>query len=423
MLKGPFWLADGLSQRNDRVILRRLNAPLSHYSDGAYGPSDLGRSEKEKEMITLDRKYNQVKVFTDELERSAENQLRAMCEQPFMAGGRIRVIPDVHAGKGSTIGTTMIIGEYVVPSMVGVDIGCGMLTVRLKEKRLNLPELDSFIRRNIPHGRDMRERPHRSHGRLQFDELRCYKKLDTRRGKESLGTLVGGNHFIEVDRDDDGNLYLVIHTGSRNMGLRVAELYQKKAYNSVGGRKQTEIPYELSPLTGQEKEDYLYDMEFMQRFAELNRQIIKEVILDGMKLHEEESFSTVHNYIDTAGMILRKGAVSAKAGERLLIPINMRDGSLICTGLGNEDWNCSAPHGAGRLLSRKDAENNFTLAEFKRQMEGVFTTSVSQETLDESPMAYKPMESILRNIEETVKVEKIIRPIYNFKASERGGTR
>lgn len=312
----------------------------------------------------------------------------------------------------------MTIGDYAVPSMVGVDIGCGMLTVKLEEKRLNLPALDSFIRQNIPHGRDVRERTHRSHGRLQFDELRCYKKIDTRRGKESLGTLGGGNHFIEVDKDDDGNLYLVIHTGSRNMGLRVAELYQKKAYNAVGGRKQTEIPYELAPLTGQDLEDYLADMEFMQRFAELNRCIIKEVILDGMKLHEADSFSTIHNYIDTDSMILRKGAVSAKAGETLLIPINMRDGSLICTGLGNEDWNYSAPHGAGRLYSRKEAENHFTLSEFRKQMEGIFTTSVAQDTLDESPMAYKPMDSILRNIEGTVKVEKIIRPIYNFKASE-----
>lgn len=369
-------------------------------------------------MLTLDCKYNQIKVFTDELEFSAESQLRAMCEQPFMWGSKIRIMPDVHAGKGCTIGTAMTIGDYVVPNMVGVDIGCGMLTVRLKEKRLNLPELDSFIRQNIPHGRDVRDRPHRGHGRIQLDDLICYNKMDTRRAKESLGTLGGGNHFIEVDKDDEGNLYLVIHTGSRNPGLQVAEFYQKKAYNAVGGRTQTDIPYELAPLTGQDLQDYLCDMEFMQRFAELNRRIIKEVILDGMKMHEEDSFTTIHNYIDTENMILRKGAVPAKAGETLLIPMNMRDGSLICTGLGNEDWNCSAPHGAGRLYSRTDAENHFTVSEFKKQMEGIFTTSVSQDTLDESPMAYKPMESIINNIGETVKVEKIIRPIYNFKASD-----
>ena len=372
-------------------------------------------------MIEIKGTYGKAKVFTNILEKSAEGQIKALCEQPFVADSKIRIMPDVHAGKGCTIGTTMTIGEYIVPNLVGVDIGCGMLTVQLKEKRINLPELDSFIRRNIPYGRDVRERTHRSHGRIKLEDLICYKKVDSRRAKESLGTLGGGNHFIEIDKDDDGNLYLVIHTGSRNLGLRVAEFYQKKAYNAIGDRKQTDIPYELAPLTGQDKEDYLHDMEFMQRFAELNRCIIKEVILDGMKLHEVDSFSTIHNYIDTETMILRKGAVSSKKDERLLIPMNMRDGSLICTGLGNEDWNCSAPHGAGRKYGRKDAENSFTLSEFKKQMDGIYTTSVSQETLDECPMTYKPMEEIVNNISETVQIEKIIKPIYNFKASEHSG--
>lgn len=372
-------------------------------------------------MISIKGTYGEVKVFSNEVEQSAEGQIKALCEQPFITGSKIRIMPDVHAGKGCTIGTTMTIGDYVVPNLVGVDIGCGMLTVQLEEKRLNLPELDSFIRQNIPYGRDVRDRPHRSHGRINLEDLRCYKKVDTRRAKESLGTIGGGNHFIEVDKDEDGTLYLVIHTGSRNLGLRVAELYQKKAYNAVGGRKQTEIPYELAYLIGEEKGDYLYDMAFMQRFAELNRRIIKEVILDGMKLREADSFTTIHNYIDTDAMILRKGAVSAKKDERLLIPMNMRDGSLICTGLGNEDWNCSAPHGAGRRFSRTEAENSFTVSEFKKQMEGIYTTSVSKETLDECPMAYKPMDEILQNIGDTVRVERIIRPIYNFKASEHGG--
>lgn len=372
-------------------------------------------------MIEIKGTYGEAKVFTNELDNSASGQIKALCEQPFITGSKIRIMPDVHAGKGCTIGTTMTIGDYVVPNLVGVDIGCGMLTVQLEEKRLNLPELDSFIHQNIPYGRDVRERTHRSHGRITLEDLRCYKKVDTRRAKESLGTLGGGNHFIEVDKDDDGTLYLVIHTGSRNLGLRVAELYQKKAYNAVGGRKQNEIPYELAYLTGEEKDDYLYDMAFMQRFAELNRRIIKEVILDGLKLHEADSFTTIHNYIDTDKMILRKGAVSANVGERLLIPMNMRDGSLICTGLGNEDWNCSAPHGAGRRFSRTEAENSFTVSEFKKQMEGIYTTSVSKDTLDECPMAYKPMDEILGNIRDTVRVERIIRPIYNFKASEHGG--
>lgn len=230
-------------------------------------------------MIEIKGTYGEAKVFTNDLEQSAGGQIKALCEQPFITGSKIRIMPDVHAGKGCTIGTTMTIGEYVVPNLVGVDIGCGMLTVQLEEKRLNLPELDSFIRQNIPYGRDVRERSHRSHGRINLEDLRCYKKVDTRRAKESLGTLGGGNHFIEVDKDDDGNLYLVIHTGSRNLGLRVAELYQKRAYNAVGGRKQAEIPYELAYLTGEEMDDYLYDMAFMQRFAELNRRIIKEAFL------------------------------------------------------------------------------------------------------------------------------------------------
>lgn len=371
-------------------------------------------------MIEVTGSYNTAKIYTTTLEPSAEGQIKALCDQPFAADSKVRIMPDVHAGKGCTIGTTMTILDSVVPNLVGVDIGCGMLVVKLEETRIDLPKLDSFIYQNIPYGRDVRERAHRSHGRIDLEELRCYKKVDTRRAKESLGTLGGGNHFIEVDKDEEENLYLVIHTGSRNLGLRVAELYQKKAYDSIGGRKQTEIPYELAPLTGEEMQDYLHDMELMQRFAALNRQIIKEVILDGMKLHEAESFETVHNYIDTEAMILRKGAVSAKAGERLLIPMNMRDGSLLCTGLGNADWNCSAPHGAGRLFSRKDVVNHFTVSEYKKQMEGIYTTSVTADTLDECPMAYKPMEDILDNIKETVTVDRIIRPIYNFKASENG---
>ena len=374
-------------------------------------------------MIIVRGKYNEAKIYTDGLEPTAESQIKALCDQAYMAGSRVRIMPDVHAGKGCTIGTTLTIGDYVVPNLVGVDIGCGMLTVQLKVRRLDLPKLDSFIRENIPAGRMVRERPHRSHGRIDLEELHCYHKVDTRRAKESLGTLGGGNHFIEVDRDDEGLLYLVIHTGSRNLGLQVAEHYQKRAYSAIGGKQQKEIPYELAPLTGEDKDEYLADMSLMQRYAALNRQIIKEVILDGMKLHEQDSFTTIHNYIDTDDMILRKGAVSAKRGEKLLIPFNMRDGSLICTGLGNEEWNCSAPHGAGRRFSRREAENSFTLAEFEKEMGDIFTTSVSKGTLDECPMAYKSMDDILPYIDDTVRIEKRIRPIYNFKASEKFGRR
>jgi tRNA-splicing ligase RtcB len=370
-------------------------------------------------MIEIHGKYGYAKVYTDNLENSAYGQIMAFCDQPISADSRIRIMPDVHAGKGCTIGTTMTVTDKVVPNIVGVDIGCGMLTVKLKEKRIDLPKLDSFIRKNIPCGRDVRERTHRSHGRLDVYDLLCVKKINIRRAKESLGTLGGGNHFIEIDKDDEDNLYLVIHTGSRNLGLRVAEYYQKRAYDSCGGRAQSDVPYELAYLSGEDMENYLHDMAIMQAFADLNRTIIKEVILDGMKLTEEESFTTIHNYIDIDSMILRKGAVSAKKGERLLIPMNMRDGSLICTGLGNEDWNYSAPHGAGRLLSRKEAFDSFTLAAYKNSMEGIFTTSVNKDTIDECPMAYKPMSEILRSINDTVTVNKIIKPIYNFKASEK----
>lgn len=371
-------------------------------------------------MIEITGKYNTALVYTDNLEPSAAGQIKAFCDMEYSSGSKIRIMPDVHAGKGCTIGTTMTVTDKIVPNIVGVDIGCGMLTVKLKEKRLELPKLDSFIRQNIPFGRNVRERAHRSHGRIDIYELECVKKIDTRRAKESIGTLGGGNHFIEIDTDGD-SLYLVIHTGSRNLGLRVAEYYQKTAYNACGGRAQSEIPYELAFLEGDSMQSYLHDMELMQRFAALNRTVIKEVIVDGLKLHEEESFETIHNYIDTDNMILRKGAVSAKKGEQLLIPMNMRDGSLLCTGLGNSDWNCSAPHGAGRLMNRRDAEQSFTLSQFKKSMEGIFTTSVSKDTIDESPFVYKPMEEILKNISDTVTVDKILKPIYNFKASEHGG--
>lgn len=372
-------------------------------------------------MFEITGTYNSAKVFTDNLEPSAEGQIKALCEQPFAEGSRIRVMPDVHAGKGCTIGLTMTVGDYVAPNLVGADIGCGILAVRLKEKRLNLPALDSFIYKNIPFGRDVRERPHRYSEEIDFEELRCYKGAGLRLAGESLGTLGGGNHFIEADKDDDGNIFLVIHTGSRNPGLRVAEFYREKAYRAAGGRKQSAVPYELAFLTGADREDYLADMSFMRKFASLNRRIIKDAILDGLHLHEEEAFETVHNYIDTENMILRKGAVSAQKGEKLLIPINMRDGGLICTGLGNADWNFSAPHGAGRQYSRKDAKANFTVAQFKKEMAGIYTTSVSGDTLDECPKAYKPRESITANTAETVKIEKIIKPIYNFKAGEGGG--
>ena len=370
-------------------------------------------------MMEINGAFANAIVYTDEIESSAIGQIQALCNQPFAAGSKIRIMPDVHTGKGCTIGTTMTVGEYVVPNLVGVDIGCGMDVVLLKEKRINLPTLDSFISRNIPHGRDVREKPHRNSERIDLSELECFGSIDTRRALESIGTLGGGNHFIEVDRDEEENLYLVIHAGSRNLGLQVAEYYQKLAYESVGGRSQNEIPFELAYLSGEDRDRYLHDMAIMQRYAALNRQTIRDCILDAMKLHEEDFFTTVHNYIDLEHGILRKGAVSAREGERLLIPLNMRDGALICVGLGNDDWNQSAPHGAGRLFSRTQAESSFTLSAFKKSMAGIYTSTVSQDTLDECPMAYKDPQTIISAISDTVRIEKQTRPIYNFKSSDR----
>ena len=400
-------------------------------------------------MIEIKGKYNEAKIFTDVVDSASIAQVQELCNQEFAAGSRIRLMPDIHAGKGCTIGTTMTIADKVVPNLVGVDIGCGMETIRVRESRIELQKLDKLIYEKIPSGFSIREKAHRYMGQIDLSELCCARHVNLIRAERSIGTLGGGNHFIEVDRDSEGNLYIVIHSGSRHLGVEVAGYYQEAGYRILNrtdgasiealiarmkaeGRereiekelkklkniKQTSIPRDLAYVSGELFEQYIHDMKIVQRFAMLNRQAMADEIVKGMKLHVEEQFTTIHNYIDTDAMILRKGAVSAKAGERLLIPINMRDGSLLCVGRGNEDWNCSAPHGAGRLMSRSDARQSFTLSEFKKQMEKVYTTSVSRATLDECPMAYKGMEDILRNIGPTAEVVQIIRPIYNFKAGD-----
>ena len=398
-------------------------------------------------MLEIKGKYNTAKIFTDLVDEASVAQVLMLCNQPFAAGSRIRMMPDIHAGAGCTVGTTMTIADQVVPNLVGVDIGCRMETVRLREKHIELQQLDKLIRAKIPSGFCIREKPHRFFSQIGLEALHCFRQIDHLRAEKSLGTLGGGNHFIEVDRDDAGALYLVIHSGSRHLGLEVANYYQEEAYRRLNGSskadeqalirqlkaqgrekeiarelkklkntKRTNIPKPLAYAEGELFSQYIHDMHIVQQFALLSRKAMADEILKGLKLHAEESFSTIHNYIDTDAMILRKGAVSAKAGERLLIPINMRDGSLICTGLGNDDWNQSAPHGAGRLMSRSQAKQNFTVSEFRRQMEGIYTTSVGKETLDECPMAYKSMDDIVGNIAETVTIERIIRPVYNFKA-------
>lgn len=399
-------------------------------------------------MIEIQGKYNQAKIFTDVVDGSSIAQVQELCNQEFTVGSKIRLMPDIHAGAGCTIGTTMTITDKVVPNLVGVDIGCGMETVRIREEHLELQKLDKLIYERIPSGFSIRDKAHRYIKDVNLNELNCLPYVKLSRAEKSIGTLGGGNHFIEVDKDDEGNIYIVVHSGSRHLGVEVANYYQEAGYKVLNhtdstsiqawvsqmkaeGRdkeiqkelkklknlKQTNIPKALAYVSGDLFEQYIHDMKIVQHFAMLNRQAIMDEIIKGMKLHIEEQFTTIHNYIDTESMILRKGAVSARAGEQLLIPINMRDGSLVCVGKGNEDWNYSAPHGAGRLMSRSEAKETFTVSEFKAQMEEIYTTSVNKSTLDECPMAYKKMDDILENIGPTVDVVKIIKPIYNFKAS------
>jgi len=399
-----------------------------------------------------------LKIFTENIELEALNQVYTLIKQPAFADCKVRIMPDVHAGAGCVIGFTADLGEKVIPNIVGVDIGCGMLTVELGNIDLNLATVDQIIRAKVPSGRNVHEGRPFAFDRLK--ELRCYRELkDTKRLERSIGTLGGGNHFIEVDVDEDGTKYLIIHTGSRNLGKQVAEYYQNLAieimqgkdelyakqeqliaeYKAQGRRKEIQkaikelhrkfnpnplnIPKDLCYLTGKYREDYLHDMEICQHFASLNRYHIANTIVGDLfgadiAYWKLPMFETIHNYIEFGTNMVRKGAISAKAGEPLLIPINMRDGCILGKGKGNEDWNCSAPHGAGRIMSRSKAKEVVSLKEFEDSMQGIFTTSVGQSTIDEAPMVYKPMEEIVANIADTVDIITIIKPIYNYKASE-----
>lgn len=400
-------------------------------------------------MIELNGKYNTAKVFTSTLDEASARQITELCDQSFTQGSKIRIMPDVHAGAGCTIGTTMTITDKIVPNLVGVDIGCGMETVKLKEKHIELSQLNKLIYAKIPSGFEIRNTPHKYNEEIDLTQLYCADKIKLSRAELSLGTLGGGNHFIEADIDESGNIYIVIHSGSRHLGLEVAKYYQEEGFKRLNkssdfdvralieeytksGREseleaeikrckievQTDIPRHLAYVEGDLFERYIHDMHIIQRFAMLNRKAMMNEIIKGMKLHPIDEFTTIHNYIDTDNMILRKGSVSAQDGETLLIPINMRDGSLICRGKSNPDWNFSAPHGAGRLMSRTDAKNSFTVSEYKKQMKGIYTTSVNSGTLDECPMAYKNMNDIVDNIGDTCEIISVIKPIYNFKASE-----
>lgn len=400
------------------------------------------------QMLELQGKFATAKVFTDVVDEASISQVITLLNQPYVDGSRVRMMPDIHAGAGCTIGTTMTISDKICPNLVGVDIGCGMETIRIKETHIEPQKLDKVIREGIPSGFSIRSNAHRFAESINLSELCCAKKVNIDRAYNSIGTLGGGNHFIEANKDDDGNIYIVVHSGSRHLGLEIANHYQEAAYSTLtsyskeeidsvietlkaSGRakeiqselkklksKKSPVPKPLAYVDGELFDQYLHDMQIAQRFAELNRQAMMDTIVKGMGFHVVEQFTTIHNYIDIDNMILRKGSVSAQAGERLLIPINMRDGSLLCTGKGNEDWNFSAPHGAGRLMSRSAAKETFTVSEFKKQMEGVYTTSVNRSTLDECPMAYKGMDDIVDNIEPTANVDAVIKPIYNFKAGD-----
>lgn len=402
-------------------------------------------------MLELRGKYNNCKVFTDNVDNATIGQLIALMNQSSVTGSQIRIMPDTHAGKGCVIGTTMTIGNKVIPNLVGVDIGCGMAVAELKETRIDLPKLDSVIRKKVPSGFSIRDKAHKFLRNVDLEELYCYKNINVDRAEKSLGTLGGGNHFIEVDISESGQLYLVVHTGSRNLGKQVAEYYQDLAWKGLkNGNKgdlikakidelkaagrQSEIeaeiakiqstvesvPKELAYCEGELFDKYIHDMKITQEYAYWNREAILDNIVDEMHLHVVEQWQTIHNYIDTENMILRKGSVSAQAGEKLIIPMNMRDGSLICIGKGNPDWNFSAPHGAGRLMSRSEAKQSISMSEFKKTMSaaGIYSTSVNKSTIDESPMAYKPMQEIIDNIGDTVEIVNIIKPVYNFKAGE-----
>lgn len=399
-------------------------------------------------MMEIKGKVNTAISYAKVIEDEAVEQIRRMCDYEFTAGSRIRIMPDVHAGKGCTIGTTMTITDKAVPNIVGVDIGCGMYTVCLGRHEINFERIDEACH-NIPSGMDVWEgRPEH----FDLTDLRSFRALkESRRLERSVGTLGGGNHFIELDRASDGTVYLVIHSGSRNLGKQVAEYYQNLAvdlnkgkeeyfakkdaliaeYKATGRRTEIQaalkalhwnsheatIPEDLCFVYGQYLEDYLHDVEICQRFARRNRELMSEIILDRCGLTGADGFHTIHNYIDTNEMILRKGAIAAHEGEKVLIPINMRDGSVLATGRGNPEWNYSAPHGAGRIMSRTTARNSLDFNEYRKAMEGIYTTSVNEQTIDEAPMAYKSLDDIIDVIRETVDVIEVLKPIYNFKAN------
>lgn len=373
-------------------------------------------------MKIINGVYSSAKVFTTNnphtgLDQYAEAQLKMLCDNEVSKDSKICVMPDVHPGKVGTIGLTMTVGTRVLPNLVGIDIGCGVTVTKLKHKKAEYQQLDRVIREMIPAGFAIRKKPHRFSDAFDFTKLHCYESIRAEKAKLSLGSLGGGNHFIEIDKDEEDALYIVIHSGSRHLGKEVTEYYLRKGQRLLQDRG-VDIPYELTWLEGALQEQYLDDLQVVQQFASLNRKAMADEIIKGMKWKVEESFDCIHNYVDEsdAEPMLRKGAISAKTGELIAIPINMREGVILGFGLGNREWNNSAPHGAGRILKREDVKNNYTVSQYKAEMQGVYSSCVGANTLDEAPFAYRKLKEIEEVIGETVEIQKVIRPVYNFKA-------
>ena len=357
------------------------------------------------------------------LDQYAYSQIKMICDQESSKNCRIKVMPDVHPGKVGTIGLTMTVGDQIIPNLIGIDIGCGMTLAQIKAKKIEYQKLDAIIRDSVPSGFSVRTKAHRFADEFNFNELKCNKHIRIDKAILSLGSLGSGNHFIEVDKDEENNTFIVVHSGSRHLGKEVTEYYLSEGQKYLKS-KGIDIPYEITYLEGELMDNYLHDLQIVQQFASLNRDIILDEITKGMKLKILDSYECIHNYVNTSpdtfntfGLpMLRKGAISALKGEKVIIPINMRDGIILGTGLGNTEWNCSAPHGAGRIMKREDIKNHFTVSSFKSEMKGIYSSCISKETLDEAPFAYRPIDEITEIIKDTVTIEKIIKPVYNFKA-------
>ncbi|MBQ4283895.1 MAG: RtcB family protein [Lachnospira sp.] len=379
-------------------------------------------------MKTINGIYTSANIFTTDnsdyaIDDYAVSQLQMLCDNETAANCRIRVMPDVHPGRVGTIGLTMTFGDKIMPNLVGIDIGCGMTLAHIKGKKIEFQKLDTVIRENVPSGFATRSKMHRFAGTFDLSALHCHKHIREDKALLSLGTLGSGNHFIEADKDDEGNLYIVIHSGSRHLGKEVTEYYLNEGQKELVNRGIS-VPYELTFLDSELKEHYLHDLQIVQKFATLNREIMMDELVKGMKWKVEESYACTHNYVDTSpetmnilgAPILRKGAISAHINENVIIPINMRDGIILGTGLGNAEWNCSAPHGAGRIMKREDIKSNFTVSAYKSSMKGIYSTCIGRDTLDEAPFAYRNLDDIVSAIKDTVTINRIIKPIYNYKA-------